>query len=147
MRRLRVAIALLVDDRAAADNRSVDHRRHHLVHGAQVLDRQSCRRERHANLEPPPHGRAHRADSEGRAKKTTTISEHPRIIAISSCDLAAERADPFESRDVAIRSLQLREGRHLAAALEHQVVRWNRDYFEALGLSRLRGTIRYPEAA
>ena len=25
--------------------------------------------------------------------------------------------------------------------------KWTRDYFEALGLMRLRGTIRYPEAA
>ena len=25
--------------------------------------------------------------------------------------------------------------------------RWTRDYFESLGLHRLRGTVRYPEAA
>ena len=37
-----------------------------------------------------------------------------------------------------------RQGRHLRAGA---TTRWNRDYFEAFGLTRLRGTIRYPEAA
>jgi len=34
-----------------------------------------------------------------------------------------------------------RAGRHLRAG---QTQRWDRDYFESLGLHRLRGTIRYP---
>jgi len=34
-----------------------------------------------------------------------------------------------------------RAGRHLRAG---QTLRWDRDYFESLGLHRLRGTIRYP---
>jgi group II intron reverse transcriptase/maturase len=37
-----------------------------------------------------------------------------------------------------------RQGRHLCAGA---TTRWNRDDFEAFGLTRLRGTIRYPEAA
>jgi len=37
-----------------------------------------------------------------------------------------------------------RAGRHLRAG---QFEAWNRGYFEALGLVRLRGTIQYPEAA
>jgi group II intron reverse transcriptase/maturase len=37
-----------------------------------------------------------------------------------------------------------RKGRHLRPG---ESERWNRDYFEALGLHRLRGTVRYPEQA
>lgn len=37
-----------------------------------------------------------------------------------------------------------RKGRHLKAG---ETMRWTREYFEALGLYRLRGTIRYPERA
>ena len=37
-----------------------------------------------------------------------------------------------------------RKGRHLKAG---EAARWKREYFEALGLTRLRGTIRYPECA
>jgi len=41
-----------------------------------------------------------------------------------------------------LRSLRVkRAGRHLRAS---QVQRWDRAYFESLGLHRLRGTIRYP---
>jgi group II intron reverse transcriptase/maturase len=41
-----------------------------------------------------------------------------------------------------LRSLRVkRAGRHLRA---RQTRRWDRDYFESLGLHRLRGTIRYP---
>ncbi|TMH00630.1 MAG: group II intron reverse transcriptase/maturase [Betaproteobacteria bacterium] len=41
-----------------------------------------------------------------------------------------------------LKSLRLkRAGRHLRAG---QVQRWDREYFETLGLHRLRGTIRYP---
>jgi hypothetical protein len=40
-----------------------------------------------------------------------------------------------------LRSLRVkRAGRHLSAG---QTSRWDRDYFESLGLYRLRGTIRY----
>ena len=39
------------------------------------------------------------------------------------------------------RFLIQRKGRHLRAG---EVDRWTREYFEALGLHRLRGTIRYP---
>jgi RNA-directed DNA polymerase len=42
------------------------------------------------------------------------------------------------------RFLARRKGRHLKAG---QADRWTREYFEALGLARLRGTIRYPERA
>jgi hypothetical protein len=34
-----------------------------------------------------------------------------------------------------------RKGRHLRAG---ETTRWSREYFKALGLYRLRGTIRYP---
>ena len=34
-----------------------------------------------------------------------------------------------------------RKGRHLRPG---ETVQWNREYFEAFGLYRLRGTIRYP---
>ncbi len=37
-----------------------------------------------------------------------------------------------------------RKGRNLVAS---EAARWTRDYFEAFGLYRLRGTIQYPEAA
>jgi RNA-directed DNA polymerase len=37
-----------------------------------------------------------------------------------------------------------RKGRHLRPG---EVERWTRDYFHGLGLHRLRGTVRYPEAA
>jgi group II intron reverse transcriptase/maturase len=37
-----------------------------------------------------------------------------------------------------------RKGRHLAAG---EANRWTREYFEALGLYRLRGTVRYPDRA
>ena len=40
--------------------------------------------------------------------------------------------------------LRKRHGRHLRAG---QATRWTADFFHALGLHRLRGTIRYPEAA
>jgi RNA-directed DNA polymerase len=39
------------------------------------------------------------------------------------------------------RFLIQRKGRHLRAG---EAARWTREYFEALGLHRLRGTIRYP---
>jgi group II intron reverse transcriptase/maturase len=42
------------------------------------------------------------------------------------------------------RLLLKRHGRHLRAG---QAARWTPDFFHALGLHRLRGTIRYPEAA
>ena len=42
------------------------------------------------------------------------------------------------------RLLVKRHGRHLRAG---QAARWTPDFFHALGLHRLRGTIRYPEAA
>jgi RNA-directed DNA polymerase len=42
------------------------------------------------------------------------------------------------------RLLLKRHGRHLRAG---QAARWTPDFFQALGLHRLRGTIRYPEAA
>ncbi len=42
------------------------------------------------------------------------------------------------------RFLVRRKGRHLKAG---QAGRWTREYFEALGLYRLRGTIRYPGRA
>ena len=42
------------------------------------------------------------------------------------------------------RLLVKRHGRHLHAG---QAARWTPDYFHALGLQRLRGTIHYPEAA
>jgi group II intron reverse transcriptase/maturase len=42
------------------------------------------------------------------------------------------------------RFLVRRKGRHLRAG---EATRWTREYFEALGLIRLRGTIRYPERA
>jgi RNA-directed DNA polymerase len=42
------------------------------------------------------------------------------------------------------RLLRKRHGRHLRAG---QAARWTPEYFHALGLYRLRGTIRYPEAA
>ena len=37
-----------------------------------------------------------------------------------------------------------RKGRHLQPT---DVERWSRDYFISFGLHRLRGTVRYPEAA
>ena len=37
-----------------------------------------------------------------------------------------------------------RKGRHLRAG---ELDRWSRDYFHGFGLHRLRGTVRYPEAA
>ena len=37
-----------------------------------------------------------------------------------------------------------RKGRHLKAG---EANRWTREHFEALGLHRLRGTVRYPERA
>lgn len=37
-----------------------------------------------------------------------------------------------------------RKGRNLRAG---DVDRWERDYFHAFGLHRLRGTVKYPEAA
>jgi hypothetical protein len=44
-----------------------------------------------------------------------------------------------------LRSLMVkRKGRHLVAG---ETARWTREYFEAFGLHRLRGTIQYPEAA
>ena len=44
-----------------------------------------------------------------------------------------------------LRTLRVkRKGRQLRAG---EVERWSRDYFESLGLHRLRGTVRYPEAA
>jgi RNA-directed DNA polymerase len=42
------------------------------------------------------------------------------------------------------RLLVQRHGRHLRAGHADQ---WTGDFFQALGLYRLRGTIRYPEAA
>jgi group II intron reverse transcriptase/maturase len=42
------------------------------------------------------------------------------------------------------RFLVRRKGRHLKAG---EAARWTREYFEALGLTRLRGTIRYPDRA
>jgi RNA-directed DNA polymerase len=42
------------------------------------------------------------------------------------------------------RLLVRRHGRHLQAG---QAARWTPDFFQALGLHRLRGTIRYPEVA
>jgi Group II intron, maturase-specific domain len=42
------------------------------------------------------------------------------------------------------RLLIKRKERHLQAA---DVRKWSRDYFESFGLHRLRGTVRYPEAA
>jgi RNA-directed DNA polymerase len=42
------------------------------------------------------------------------------------------------------RLLIKRHGRHLRVG---QTARWTPDFFHALGLHRLRGTIRYPEAA
>jgi RNA-directed DNA polymerase len=42
------------------------------------------------------------------------------------------------------RVLLQRHGRHLRPG---QAAQWTRDYFHALGLYRLRGTIQYPEAA
>ena len=42
------------------------------------------------------------------------------------------------------RLLVKRHGRHLRAG---QAAHWSGDFFHALGLHRLRGTIRYPEAA
>ncbi|MFG6413372.1 group II intron reverse transcriptase/maturase [Roseateles sp. DC23W] len=55
-------------------------------------------------------------------------------------------ADPFGDVDDYVihrlRKLRVaRAGRHLRGG---QTQRWNRDYFESLGLHRLRGTIRYP---
>jgi len=44
-----------------------------------------------------------------------------------------------------LRKLRLqRKGRNLRAG---EAARWTRDYFHELGLHRLRGTVRYPEAA
>jgi group II intron reverse transcriptase/maturase len=44
-----------------------------------------------------------------------------------------------------LRSLRIRrKGRHLRPG---EARAWRREYFEALGLHRLRGTVRYPEAA
>jgi RNA-directed DNA polymerase len=44
-----------------------------------------------------------------------------------------------------LRSLRVkRKGRHLRAG---EITAWNRAYFEALGLIRLNGSIRYPETA
>jgi group II intron reverse transcriptase/maturase len=44
-----------------------------------------------------------------------------------------------------LRSLMVkRKGRHLVAG---EANRWTREYFEAFGLHRLRGTVQYPEAA
>ena len=37
-----------------------------------------------------------------------------------------------------------RKGRHLKPG---EALRWDRDYFQHFGLHRLRGTVRYPEAA
>jgi RNA-directed DNA polymerase len=42
------------------------------------------------------------------------------------------------------RLLAKRHGRQLRAG---QANHWTGDFFQALGLHRLRGTIRYPEAA
>ena len=44
-----------------------------------------------------------------------------------------------------LRSFEVRrKGRHLKAG---QASRWTREHYEALGLHRLRGTVRYPERA
>ena len=44
-----------------------------------------------------------------------------------------------------LRGLMIKhKGRHLAAG---ETDRWTREYFEAFGLHRLRGTVQYPEAA
>jgi len=44
-----------------------------------------------------------------------------------------------------LRALRVeRKGRHLEPG---ETKRWTREYFESLGLRRLRGTVRYPEAA
>ncbi|MDQ2668366.1 MAG: group II intron reverse transcriptase/maturase [Gemmatimonadota bacterium] len=44
-----------------------------------------------------------------------------------------------------LRSLLVkRKGRHLRAG---EIDRWSRDYFHSFGLHRLRGTVKYPEAA
>jgi hypothetical protein len=40
------------------------------------------------------------------------------------------------------RFLVKRKGRNLGAG---EAVRWTREYFEAFGLHRLRGTVKYPE--
>jgi group II intron reverse transcriptase/maturase len=58
-------------------------------------------------------------------------------------------ADKFQQVDDYVhwrlkRLLMKRHGRQLHAGQAHQ---WTPDYFHALGLHRLRGTIRYPEAA
>jgi RNA-directed DNA polymerase len=58
-------------------------------------------------------------------------------------------ADKFGQVDAYVtwrlrRLLLKRHGRHLHAG---QALRWTPDFFHALGLHRLRGTIRYPEAA
>ena len=44
-----------------------------------------------------------------------------------------------------LRALRVkRKGRHLRPG---EADRWTREYFQNLGLHRLRGTVRYPEAA
>lgn len=51
------------------------------------------------------------------------------------------------ARYAAERLRRLREQRAGRSLRPGQVEKWRRGYFEAIGLIRLRGTIKYPEAA
>ena len=59
---------------------------------------------------------------------------------------AAERFNQLDTYVwLRLRTLRVqRKGRHLRPG---EVERWSREYFHGLGLHRLRGTVRYPEAA
>jgi group II intron reverse transcriptase/maturase len=59
---------------------------------------------------------------------------------------AAKRFNQLDSYVwLRLRALRVkRKGRHLRSG---EAERWSRDYFVGLGLHRLRGTVRYPEAA
>ena len=87
----------------------------------------------------------------GQAQFAETMALWDRLIApriVVTDDLTATGQIRIAFTDVddyvvkRLKSLRLkRAGRNLRAG---QAQRWDRDYFESLGLHRLRGTIRYP---
>jgi hypothetical protein len=90
-----------------------------------------------------PRSRCHRPLRETIAQLNPVLRGWGTYFRTGNAAIKFGQVDDYVARRLK-RLLLQRHGRNLRAG---QAAQWTPDYFHALGLARLRGTIQYPEAA
>jgi group II intron reverse transcriptase/maturase len=105
--------------------------------------RRAMKRIRQRVKELTPRGRCHADIREVIASLNPVLRGWGNYFRTGNAAKCFNRIDSYVWRRL-MGLLIKRKGRHLQPG---EVLRWDRDYFQHFGLHRLRGTVRYPEAA